>query len=506
MYRVMIVDDELLSRVGLKSFIDWNKHGFELVAECDNGQSAVEKAKELDPDIIITDIKMPVMDGVKLIELLKKEGIRAKVLVLSAYNDFEFVKESLKSGAEDYILKFEMEPEKFIETLKYVTGKIESEGNYLNRIYEDNIRILRENFIKKLLFGMFDDDRAVSEQAELLKMPFGENGLCCILIRILNSSVFSEYEGAELDSLYSTVINTINEVITNFGNGMAVNIESNIFAVVVSISGAGESAIKRVTADVGQFLSNALNLQTNIYASSFCESWIQLNDVYLEAVRHLKEPGKGPESFNADKEIYELNRALQNFEIKDAERILNALKNRIKERGNTYREYIHGIFYIIVFMIDSFCQDWKIDRDQIWSGSNPHNFINSTAAPEEYRAWLETTGRRIVATFNEDSDSKMVIIKAKLYIKKNYMKQLSLEQVAKQFELSSNYFSRIFRDETGITFIDYLIQVRVNKARELIKNSNYKIYEICEMVGYDDPHYFSRIFKKVTGVSPIEYK
>ena len=111
MYKVLIVDDEILARAGIKALIDWEKYGFSVIGEASNGQIAFEKIKEMKPDIVITDIKMPVMNGIDLIRATKKISQEISFIVLSAYNDFEYVKEAMKEGAKDYILKIQMEPE-----------------------------------------------------------------------------------------------------------------------------------------------------------------------------------------------------------------------------------------------------------------------------------------------------------------------------------------------------------------------------------------------------------
>jgi two-component system response regulator YesN len=152
LYRIIIADDEILARVGIKSLIPWREHGYELIGECENGKKAYDMAKELLPDIIVTDIKMPVMNGIELIRALKAENKDIKFIVLSSYDDFEYVKEAMKLGAEDYILKLQMEPEGLLKVLQNVCNKIVQEKNEKRR-KNDNMPLMQEKFLKDLIFG-----------------------------------------------------------------------------------------------------------------------------------------------------------------------------------------------------------------------------------------------------------------------------------------------------------------------------------------------------------------
>lgn len=410
MYKVMIVDDEMLARIGMKSLIAWNNNGFELVGEYENGKLALEAARTIKPDIIITDIKMPQLSGIELIRNLKQEGFNIKYIILSSYDDFIYVKEAMKLGAEDYILKLEMEPDILLNLLKKTAEKIELECNKNSSYRKIDLNILKDNFIKDLLIGNVVETGEIVENLKQLNLCLPEKQLFVLYIKIINTSSYLHYNEQDLSIMNYSIINILDEIIMNYGTGYACEIRGWEYSIILSFRLALENHEKepdilkeKLIKNIEELLADLLNLKVRIGVSTIFNEYNKMNIGFKEAL-------------------------------------------------NSYSK---------------------------------HEYIGN---------------------YNLKSENRMIIINAKEYIKKNIDKDISLEKLAFFLGLSPNYFSSIFSKETGESYIQYLINQRIELAKILLEENSYKIYDIAKRVGYPNAHYFSRIFKKITGVTPQEYK
>lgn len=536
MYRVMIVDDEILARVGIKSLISWNEHGFELVGESDNGRRAFELAKELLPDIVITDIKMPVMDGIELMRALQTYGMNAKFIVLSSYDDFQYVKEAMKLGAVDYILKLQLEPEELLKVLKNACNKIENEEDekkksiYLEKQIKDNKPILKEKFLKDLISGSIVDETCIVESFRAYEINLLQKNMMCMVIRIENMETHDNYiKDDDIYMVRSPIVDIIEEIISNYGKGIAWYSGSYMFTVIWSAGNAEGTGvlhcpIDRMAKNIQDFLKDSMNLTISIGISDVHDKYSDISRSYKEALEAISRSFKYPvgsivkyvdiknispanDNIPLEAELNELENSIKACNLYAIQKAFDSLEKKIIGSNNVSKKFINGICHIVIFIVNVFIQDNNIAPDEIWgSNENPYNQVERLKVLNDFLDWIQKLCNNIIIILKQDKDSKTIILKAKQFINKHYCEDISLEKAAEHLGLSASYFSRLFSKETGESFIDYVIRLRVGLAKELLKTTKYKVYEVSEMVGYDNPHYFSRIFKKVTGVSPAEYK
>lgn len=536
MYKVLIVDDEILARVGIKSLIRWHDHGFEIVGECENGKKAYSLSREVLPDIIITDIKMPVMGGIDLIRALKNEGSNVKFVVLSSYDDFEYVKEAMRLGAEDYILKLQMEPDSLLKVLADVCRKIEQEekerskNTRIEKHINENIPILKEKFLKDLLFGTEINEHALEEKFQVYGITLNSKNLACMIIRIDNMESNDNYPKHELHMRKFSISNILEDILMNYGGGYTCYTGPHLYAIIWSAeNGANESyiyrSIDRMTKDIQEFLKDSMNLTTSIGVSNIHQGYLNISNAHREALEAINKNFVYPagsivkyseiKNILSDKnitiplemELNDLENSLKACDLESIGEAFDHLKQKLTELGNVSKKNLNGICHILIFIVNVFIQDNDVSPKDIWhEEESPYSQVEKLIVLNDFINWITGLERDIGVVLDENRYNKAIILKAKKFIKKHFCEDISLKMVSEHLGLSPGYFSRFFSKETGESFVDYVTCLRVHYAKELLRTTKYKVYEVSELVGYENQHYFSRIFKKITGVSPVDYK
>jgi Response regulator containing CheY-like receiver domain and AraC-type DNA-binding domain len=397
MYKLIIADDEARIRRGLKNSINWNQLNIEIIGEAEDGEIALNLAKEKMPNIMLVDICMPFVNGLELIKLLKGINENCIIIIITGFDEFEYIHEALKLKVFDYILK-PVNRENLKETiLKAVNelNKIEEKKDYLewaNKQLDDNLSALKTSFFSKWLNGSLQYEDVVKELS-FFNIRLGKNiGMIGIrVIERLNLDVYSNNWDREL----------INFAITNIVGDLLGNPES-----IVSFVDEENNII---------IISNIENI----------EEWFKIGS----------------------------------------------------ELGDKVNSYIH--FNVSI-------EQKKILNDILG---------------------VENVYKDIIHDINKKRNYKPVVHLAIKYIDGNYfLNHLSLDSVSENLNLSPSYLSKLLKQETGLSFIDYLTSVRIKRAIDIMSDPTVKIYQIAELVGYNNQHYFCKAFKKITGFSPKEYR
>jgi len=530
----MIVDDEILARVGIKSLISWEEHGFLLVGEAENGKKALEMVKDLSPDIIITDIKMPQLNGIGLIKSLKELKSPAKFVVLSSYDDFEYVKEAMKVGAEDYILKLEMEPDKLLDILNRVKEKITQERNEKIAIQEEkrqyhvSMPVLKEKFFKDLVCGVINKDAEIEERLRFLGIVLPEKNLLCMVMLVDNRDIYNKYTEEDEHLLTFSINNVAQEILSECGYGYVFATKPMEFSIVYSVESITPmndfyENIARLTNKLKSALKNYLNVSVSIGISNIHKDYSHIRLAYrqaLEAARKSFIMPRGSTIMYQDisryteegstsfaEELKLLERAFNAADISKINLAFKLIEQKLTGCTSISKELLKGMCYTAVFVIHSFMEEYGVPIDSLWtSNDEPYKQIEQLMVLSDFIQWLENLRKKVLEVLQLMADSNSIVVKAKQYINENYNKDISLNLLANRLNVSSNYLSNLFKKDTGVNFIDYLTGVRIGRAKELLKTSDSKIHEIGESVGYDNIHYFSKIFKKVTGVTPQQFR
>ena len=535
MLKVFLVEDEVVMRNGIKNNIPWEQEGFEFVGEASDGELAYPLIKREKPDILITDIRMPFMDGLELSRLVKKELPQIKIIILSGYNEFDYAKTAISIGVTDYLLK-PISSAKLLEAVKKVGDMIEKEQDNV-RLMERYEKEMEENILqeKHKLWGALASNRLSTiellEKGQHLGMDFTASAYLVFLFKLMQ-------EGDATGC--SDELNRASE---------KVNILSGTWEKVLSfdrspegwaflIKGESETEVLETFAETKKELLNLVAAYPKVEYFGGLGSIVQrigdIQNSYKEAARAFSSrffldanqiadsaemvPVQNEEDGKIDvskmlskKREHELvEKFFKNGTVEEVDSFLDELFQNIGEQNCKSLLYRQYVVMDLFFCATDFLENLEIGTEELPEECRDINQIVEKAGN------AQSLRHQIGILFSEtmmlrDGHSKKKYSKlledAKAFIDDNYKHDdMSLNMVAAQVNISPSYFSTIFSNEMGQTFVEYLTHVRLEKARELLMCSNMRTAEIGYEVGYKDSHYFSYIFKKVVGCSPKEYR
>lgn len=524
MIKVLIVDDEVLVRIGIKTLLPWEENGFTLIGEAENGKDALRILEKTSCDIALIDISMPEMNGLELMEAIRDRWPHMKNIVLSNHHEFEYVQRALRLGAADYIIKLTIKRDELLQKLKDL--KLEIEANQeknrdeakLSYKLEQYGREIKEKRIRDLLVKH-------STRQEMLRTlnDFQISGLDkqlqVALCRIDNYEHIVEQNKFQSEQLLNfTIANVMGEIVKKHGELEYAEIGDGTFALL------GETIKSDMLKEIAGAIRTFIHLSTSLGVSDLFHDITDLRAAYNQAEKALnhrfyqgnghiilfsrlpsmKSPDKLPPVFpdlQKSLELWDMHKLLAQLEtwyhkcreeqawkpelIRDQwVEVLNSLSARLNQLGGDiyavppYREYypLHIIRNV----------DTLTDLYTWLEGWLPHFF-------QYAKQLLSPKWRPEIARIVE-------------IIEKQFPTQLRVSELAKAVGFQESYLSVLFKKEVGKTVIDYITYVRMRKARELLQNPEYKIYEISELVGYPDSNHFSKLFKRSEGVLPTEYR
>lgn len=483
MLKVLIVDDEVLVKIGLRNVIPWREHGFEIVGEACNGQQALEIARREFPDIVLTDIRMPVMDGIQLIEALRVEMPDTKIIILSAYKDFDYVQHAMRLGVKEYVLKLSMEPEDFLLVLNRVRRQIEMERS--NPGFSPALHQIEQRSICMRASGRFPDFPLPDMPARMvlflfpmqdkLDVPGSPPQTALALEHIFGNDAGAFYLD---DRRYGLLAPDSNAFSPAALNALKKRLESR-FAFPISIG------VSRLVSGADRF-PDALSEATRAARHSFYTGFGSLCRAenlpeYLPVARHSKWQAA--------------EKAIITHHLDEACRFILALLADPPERYISPDSAIN-VCIMLMRAITISMQEESAEAD--------------TAPPKQYNTVEELAAqvRQAAQRFDRHEEMRYSadILTIVRYVRDNYTKPIRLSDVAELVYRNESYVSHLFRQKMNIKFVDYVTQVRVEKAKALLVQENLPISTIAEQVGFSDPAYFCRVFKKTTQQSPQAYR
>ena len=542
MLKIFLAEDEVVVRETIKRMIPWEELGFELVGEAADGEMALPLLIRQQPDLLITDIKMPFMDGLTLARLAKKEIPGLKVVILSGYDDFNYAKQAIGIGVEDYLLK-PITKNALIERLSEIRSRYEHEKTQ-KEYYEKFQREMQayeknssRDFFEALVGGSMDM-MEVYKRAEKLGLDIVAEAYNVLIFTMNCDEDFSgqrdEYSSWEAESL---------ELLENFfaGHSSAMLFRSNIFSYGVLLKGQRETIEENTRAcvdeirkilsrqdgrrewflAVGQSVERLSQIQKSYHTASRAFSQRYLYDeniLYYDEMETMEHPGGQAETednaYLQKVDVNALNPAiLQKF-------LSNGLQ---EETENFVKDYFYAIGqepmeslvfrnYVILnvrFSVISFIKGLGCDTNEMESADTEEVLAESGKNMESAIAYAKKMISQAIEIRDQNSGNKnrSILKTAVDFIDSHYMdEEISLNTVANVANVSSNHFSALFIQNMGQTFIEYLTTLRMNKAKELLRCTGMRSSEIAGEIGYKDAHYFSYLFKKTQGMTPSDYR
>ena len=509
--RVLIVDDEPIIRKGLKGFIEWEKEGLALEADCANGMEALEILQSRPIDILITDIKMPVMDGLQLTRKALEINPNMKVVLISSYGEFDYVREGMKYGAVDYLLKPTLEVDEFVSVLKRCQDMLQrnrkraAEKESYNRHAVMRERKKLEHDIIRLL---------ASNQTEFsFQDILGKQDCSYVCAFVMPDGLDASqelYGKLHVSVIYEDIQASFYEA---FGKGSAPMFAGEgLFLVYPDSEGTEETA-----AAFKRLIETELNMSVTIGYTVEPETEVVEHSLrrsreagwrrFYEGTGRIykwRNPGSGEDAAGGPAEM-NMHAVLETIRTsRHHAAVMESMISRWRSGGlspEQVRKEAYELLSAFAYS-DGDSKSSVVDcRDAIWRCETMDRLEASV------RGWIEELEHPgMLRLTDKGGHSGQLVTKAIEYIMLHYREELTLQDVADSIHVSKSYFSNLFKKQTGQNFIDYLIDLRLHEAKRLLAHDDCKIYEVAEKSGFNDVKYFSKLFKKITGMTPMEYR
>lgn len=489
MIPVMIVDDEFIVRVALKSIVDWESLGYTIVAEAKNGQEGIEKFKEHRPALIMTDVSMPVMNGLEMMAAIKRIDDSVCFVVLSAYEEFSFVKKALQLSADEYLLKASMMEEDMEELLR--------------RLFSS---LLKKNMNKKSVL-----DREIIEQWCKGKISaedterinhFVFNGkqvdriYCCHLVGNIEKAVGKQ------EMVLSLVYNIMDNKNIRFLSGME---GSNIFILTEETD--MESALSMIRNSIDRYFGSSIL----IGASCKIQDIKEMNYYHSQAVQASRNaifyPDKVYKEFDSKMQfsydtsnkslMNQLENALMIVSREESLKVVKQLFENVRNKKNY--KFLYSVILAICAAISNF-------YDLTEAKSDPESILKLASINDIEETVINNLENTLRIIENRQPRETIYIQEAKKYVREHYSENISLGIVAEKLHITPNYLGRLFFEQTQMRIMDYLNIVRIDQACELMKNKEISLSYISGAVGFNNQSYFSACFQKIKKISPREYR
>lgn len=522
MYKIIIVDDEKEIRQGLSEFIDWYELGFDLVASFEDGKEAIEYLEKNDVDIILTDILMAEVSGLELAEYVHINKPRIKVVIISGYKEFEYAKKAMEFNVDNYLLKptdIDQTVKVFLEIKKKLDKERDDQTRQreIQKKYQEMVPMLEEQFFLDLLAGGLGGKSQIMRKMSAIDLDIEPDTSRCMIVYVdlpaINSNVNKEWIHGK-ERLHIALRNSF-----RFSrDGMRyfpVFADDCLKVIVITLenSDCQEMSFKvdRHLEEVIETIRKILGLKITIAEKRYFSSLIELSK-YREHFKITGEDTVEDANYSLEPEIYHhLVQKCKLFVSNIVEGDLEALSNL----GESYMAEISGLPLRLIQRLVSdlftilfnklYEMGFKFDST-IFRKTDYLNIAQIDNAEAVKVLLIEglTSLAGYMASQRMNS-LETSISRAVQYVENNYSRDISLDDVSNEVFLSPVYFSRLFKQQTGDNFTDYLTRVRMEKAIQLIGLGKYKTYEISSMVGYNSSKYFSKVFKLYTGYAPKDY-
>lgn len=531
MIKVFLVEDEVIMREGIRRNIDWEAEGFEFVGEAGDGELAYPLIQKSRPDILITDIQMPFMDGLELSRLVKQEMPKIKIIVLTGYDEFEYAREGIDIGITDYLLK-PIASAKLLEAVKKVGQMVleeRTEQKNSDRERLENLQIARQKFFRGLVLGKKTASALLNEGRDI--------GMDLVANRynILLFQIFSGQDTKEYTEEYNAAVASVKKTAEAFEEVLMVELGIEGWAFIVMEK--GDTSLEAIQKTLVEALCDSLAGCRDItYFGGMgtpVERLSEMNQCYEEAshafaYRYLEKhnqvmsssqlPDRTDKKEQPDLDSLEVEK----LDRKAVERFLKTgLKGEVSDFVDGYfagfgEKNIESLLFRQYVIMDMYFAAVALLEELGYSAEDlgercgkVQDMATAFSSIESNKKYLKDVLEAAIDLREGVSQKKYhsLLEEAKSYIRQHYEDEdISLNAVAASVNLSPNHFSSIFSQQEGQTFIEYLTAVRMEKAKELLRTTAMKSSEIAYAVGYKDSHYFSYLFKKTQECTPGEFR
>ncbi|GIQ68898.1 DNA-binding response regulator [Xylanibacillus composti] len=523
MHSVLLIDDEIFARTGLRNLIDWHACGFEVVGEADNGEDGFEMIERLKPELVITDIRMPVVDGLELIRMtIEKDTHKPGFIIISGYNDFSYAQQAVRYGVHDFILK-PIDEVMLQDTLIKLNHKLSADKITQRKREEQQ----KTECIAKLIKGEIESEETLFQVAETLGLQTEER-VIYVFIEVNDRFPWSASSHMSYEALNAQLKSGIAGFVQSFTNG---NVELNFYEhrnrlgwlLPLSVVESRQTELSRFIRELQIRLTRDTGQVIYLYAGKVVKSLKALRESFESAkdslqYKYLNEREqivlyedikKFPLNY-VDMEA-ELYTKLTNYVEENHESGVNKTINEIFDSFTKRRcapEAVKVTIHRCVSNIIRIMERMEVDFRSLpslgpiltWQDLN----ISFLALKNLFQAFI-TDSMKAIGTQRKET-SKGGIHKIKCYIEDHYRENISLKSIAAHFYMNPVYLGQLFKKTYGLYFNDYLLRLRIEEAKRLLRQTDMRIYEVADAVGFSNADYFVTQFEKLEDMTPTEYR
>lgn len=541
MYKLLIVDDEPTVRFGLRSYFNWSSYGIEVIGEADDGDVAFEVIEKEQPDIVLTDVRMPKMDGITLSRHIHAGYPRTKIIFVSGHDDADYLKSALKVSAVDYIFK-PVNLEELSAVIRRVVSHLDAERAEhrfkvdMQSKLKEGMPLLREKFLLSLI-STGAPRQGLGERLQFLGLNLPLTAVYWVIVISVDDLAEVTGSRSETDQqlLWYSVLNICQELIGQHLTGYAFEHRIGEFVGILRENpedgGAADNAeaLLELAGDILGNLEKWLKISVTIGISERVTGLPGLVHSYKqarEAADHKWYLGKNriitmdslenPESEPASFTRYDPDHSeqlLSALKAADPDRMREVLDQLFTDLNRGRRDglkYGRNICLQIVLAVGQLLLELNAGSPELEAAeARLWETLFEQETLGEMRELIEAHLSSVCARIREKRTGKVanLIERVREIIKQRYADgALTVTDIGKEVYLTPTYVSLLFKQETGQTINEFLTQIRVEKAKELLRDPQYKFYDICYAIGYTDPSYFTKLFKKATGVTPSAYR
>ncbi len=531
MYRIILIDDEPLILAGIASLICWEEHDCCIVGKATNGHTAIDLILDTRPDIVITDIRMPVMNGLELIQACKEKNCEFAFIFLTNLEDFQLAKEAVHLGATDYLVKLDLKPQTLIQALeraKEHCSRMESHHNkeLYALLLKDSRKQLEQNYFSQLLLTPPSD----SDFAFHPELDASYRNAYLLLLQMKPEQIlFGQTEPYDFQFISSQLLDVVSGIGTRYFSSHAmlmpqkdtmllvvspkaesdnekalsefctkVNVALGTYFALTALFGISQKS--RETSRLPQALSEARSALGRCYYDSALGI-----SFYQDQKSRLRQPAQ--REFNINFLKKSMSAAVLENESQDLKEIFRELSELFAQYKPDKPQAVSACINIYSYLHD------LLQNESTRENAFPYSIdiakqLSGLGSLDDILLWLDSFCEKICAMLAERKEkrSDKFVYMAKRYIHEHYREKLTLSEIAEHLTISPGYLSSTFSRYMNKTVSDYIAEVKIEHAKELIDSGQYLIYEIADQLGFENAYYFSKVFKKVTGMAPKNYE
>ncbi len=525
MMKVLISDDEIQIRKGLRLKVDWEEEGFEIACEASNGQEALEKLKNMDIDIVITDVRMPIMDGIEFAKRCHLEHPNVKVIVLSGYSDFEYVRSSMIEGVKDYLLK-PVAPDELVDALRRVRIEIEEEKrkqnefSRINHLILNQLEEIREQYLLHLVKEEWLNKNIVIGRLQQLQLD--ELGNEEVKVQFVTVEIRAVEDCERAIKEFCLPFRMLGKEIAGLNKGTYSFYDPSYTNMIHYLTIIDSEPLNRTSPfieAIRRHVKEYLNLEIVIGIGKVVNGYQEFKTGYISSLLSWSQSQLGSHSQVIDatmsKETFDFTPNLE-------KRITNTIENM---KNEAFIQEIHSILegnnkYSIItfslvanrilFLLGSLGKKYDLDatdmNKKIWDCQQGIWELNSQSSVTRQLIELGQSIIKKVLENRSSSNGTNIVENVRRYIDEHYASEISLTTLSEQFYINSAYLSDMFKHHVGQNFTDYLLDLRMENSKKFLSDEQLKIIDVAHLVGFSNSGYFSTVFKKHVGQTPVEYR